>query len=66
MKRAGNVPSIRLLQRALNALNRGHSPALALDGLPGPRTAAALRALMARRGAGVLLRALAAIRGRVG
>jgi hypothetical protein len=56
----------RLLQRALNALDRGAGPAqrLALDGLPGPRTRAALgRHLRARGRAGVaaLLRALDAL-----
>jgi hypothetical protein len=50
MEITGGICSIRLLRRALNALNRGDAPSLPLDGGPDRRTAAALRA--GWRGAG--------------
>jgi hypothetical protein len=56
------IPSIRLLRRALNALNRGDTPSLPLDGGRDRRTAAACRAVLARRGAAALLRAVEALR----
>jgi hypothetical protein len=56
------IPSIRLLRRALNALNRGEAPSLPLNGGPDRRTAAALRALLARRGPAALRRAIRALR----
>ncbi|HEV7661520.1 MAG TPA: hypothetical protein VGO55_16905 [Allosphingosinicella sp.] len=62
MEITGAIPSIRLLRRALNALNRGHVPSLPLDGGPDRRTAAALRALLARRGPVALRRAIDALR----
>jgi hypothetical protein len=62
MEVTGNIQSIRLLRRALNALNRGNAPSLPLDGGPDRRTAAACRAMLARRGAGALLRAIDALR----
>jgi len=55
--------AIRLLQRALNALDRENGTCLALDGYPGPHTVAALLAFLARRGPGRLLRALDALAG---
>lgn len=61
MKITANRKAIRLLQRALNALNRGHGPCLALDGEPGPRTAAACRFLLSRRDPAALLRAIATL-----
>ncbi|MBV8237400.1 MAG: hypothetical protein JO221_01390 [Sphingomonas sp.] len=56
------------LQRALNALNRGGADYadIAVDGLIGPRTLAALDGFRARRGAAgerVLLKALEALQG---
>ena len=62
MEITGATPSIRLLRRALNALNRGDAPSLPLDGEPDRRTATACRALLARRGPAVLRRALDALR----
>jgi lysozyme family protein len=64
----GPAVAIGFLQRALNALNRGATdyPDLALDGQAGPRTLAALRDFLARRGPGgevVLLRAIEALQG---
>lgn len=56
------IPSIRLLRRALNALNRGEAPSVPLAGGPDRRTAAACRAMLARRGAAALLRAVDALR----
>jgi hypothetical protein len=61
MEITGVIPSIRLLRRALNALNRGDGPSLPLDGDPDRRTAAALRTLLARRGPAALRRALDAL-----
>jgi hypothetical protein len=62
MEITGNIQAIRLLRRALNALNRGDGPSLPLDGGPDRRTAAALRALLARRGPAALRRAIDALR----
>jgi hypothetical protein len=62
MEITGNACSIRLLRRALNALNRGDGPRLPLDGGPDRRTAAALQALLARRGPAALRRAIRALR----
>jgi hypothetical protein len=62
MEITGAIPSIRLLRRALNALNRGDAPSLPLDGGPDRHTAAACRVLLARRGPAVLRRALDALR----
>lgn len=62
--------AIRLLQRALNALNRGlEAPPLAVDGRPGRRTSAALLRYLAargRKGAAALGRALEALAGATG
>jgi len=57
-----NIQSIRLLRRALNALNRGEAPSLPLDGDPDRRTAAAYRAALTRCGPAALRRAIDAIR----
>jgi hypothetical protein len=62
MEITGTILSIRLLRRALNALNRGEAPSLPLDSAPDRRTAAALRALLARRGPAALARAIRALR----
>jgi hypothetical protein len=62
MEITGDIPSIRLLKRTLNALNRGDAPSLPLDGAADRRTAAALRAVLTRRGPAALIRALAALR----
>jgi hypothetical protein len=62
MEITGNIQSIRLLRRALNALNRGDGPRLPLDGDPDRRTAAACRAVLARCGSAALLRAIDALR----
>jgi hypothetical protein len=62
MEITGAIPSIRLLRRALNALNRGDAPSLPLGGDADRRTAAACRAVLARRGPGALLRAIDALR----
>lgn len=64
----GPAVAIGFLQRALNALNRGATdyPDLAMDGQAGPRTLAALREFLVRRGTGgetVLLRAIEALQG---
>lgn len=64
----GPGTAVSFLQRALNALNRGASdyPDMAVDGLVGPRTLAALQAFLDRRGAageGVLLKAVEALQG---
>ncbi len=64
----GPATATALLQRALNALNRGASDYadIALDGQIGPRTLAALDGFLARRGAGgerVLLKAIEALQG---
>jgi lysozyme family protein len=64
----GSATATALLQRALNALNRGASdyPDIALDGAVGPRTLAALDGFLKHRGrAGerVLLKAIDALQG---
>lgn len=64
----GPATATTFLQRALNALNRGAAdyPDLAVDGVIGARTLAALTAFLERRGAGgeaVLVRAVDALRG---
>jgi hypothetical protein len=62
MEITGDIPSIRLVRRALNALSRGDGPSLPLDGGPDRRTAAALRAELGRRGPAALRRAIDALR----
>lgn len=64
----GPAVATALLQRALNALNRGAAdyPDIATDGSVGPATLAALDGFLARRGAGgtrVLLIAIQALQG---
>lgn len=64
----GTTVATGFLQRALNALNRGASdyPDIAVDGVIGPRTLAALDGFVARRGAAgekVLMKALEALQG---
>ncbi len=64
----GPATAVRMLQRALNALNReGRDyPDIAADGLIGPQTLNALRAFLAARrfrGEEVLLKALEALQG---
>lgn len=64
----GPAVAVGLLQRSLNALNRGASdyPDIARDGLIGPATLAALDAFLARRkpgGEAVLLKAIEALKG---
>lgn len=64
----GPAVAVALLQRALNALNRGARdyPDMAVDGRIGPVTLAALDAFLTRRGHGgetVLLKAIEALQG---
>ncbi|MCM8729524.1 glycoside hydrolase family 108 protein [Hephaestia sp. GCM10023244] len=64
----GPAVAVGFLQRALNALNRGARdyPDLARDGAIGPRTLAALDALLAHRGRSgeaVLVKAIEALQG---
>jgi hypothetical protein len=62
MEITGDNQSIRLLRRALNALNHGDAPSIPLDGGADRRTAAACRALLERRGPAALRRAIDALR----
>jgi len=62
----GPAVAIGLLQRALNALNRGANdyPDVAVDGVIGPKTLAALDGFLARRSIQeVLIRAVDALQG---